>query len=234
MPIDFKKESETLKKTLESFAGDGVGTAIPGLMARIKDFVANPDSVSVYTYQRMVETDETVGAGVDLLTRSVVGRLGDYSHADPEITDFIHAVFDAMEGTLQSLAREILTAKWAGFSVTEKVMSIGVYQGRPVVSVEKLQTLPPSSIAFEVDKLGNVTPDGVIQFDRSISASPHAMLNAFIANDSLAGAGNRAWPERLGFTQGRFVRIPKENIIHFITGMPRFKNPYGRSPLRRA
>lgn len=39
--------------------GEPVGTQIPGLMNRLQDFVANPDSVSVYTYQRMIETDET-------------------------------------------------------------------------------------------------------------------------------------------------------------------------------
>ncbi len=234
MPILLDKKF-TEQEAIRALKSTGpTGSMIPGLMNTLNDFVANPDSVSVYTYQRMLETDETVGAAVDLLVRSVVGRLGDYAHPDPKITEFVNAAFTAMEGTIQSVAREIMTAKWAGFSVTEKVLAMGAFEGRPVIAWERLQTLPPGSIAFEVDKHGQVTKDGIFQFAAGVHATPEYLLRTAVVQDSWAARGNKPWPERMGFKSGNWVSIPKARVVHYPTGSPLFGNPYGRSPLRRA
>lgn len=223
------------KTILEQLAKDTQkGVVIPRLSQALSTFVSNPDSVSIFTYQRMVETDETVGAAVDLLALSVVGRLGEYAHPSQEIAEFVKAAFAAMRGSMRSLAAEIMSAKWAGFSVSEICYALGTMGGRPIVAWDAVKTLPPATIAFEVDDRGEITDDGIVQFERPLRRSSGWMLQNVRVPDQLAGLGNAPWPQRFGELFGEFNRIPRRKVIHYASGTPNFGNPYGRSPLRRA
>src|ERR1035437_6320440 len=55
------------------------GTSIPALFNQLYKFVQNPSSVSVETYKRMVDTDDTIGAGFDFLTACLAARIGRYT-----------------------------------------------------------------------------------------------------------------------------------------------------------
>lgn len=224
------------RRMLEQLAKERAhGKVIPMLMQGLTSFVSNPDAVSVYTYQRMIETDETVGAAVDLLILSVVGRLGEYIHPSDEVTDLVRAAFRAMRGSLRSVAAEMMTAKWAGFSVSEINYALGTLDGRTVAGWESVRTLPPATMAFEVDAIGDVTEDGIVQFEKPFRQSSGWLLdNLRVVPDNLAGLGNRPWPTRVGMLLGNHIRIPREKCVHFVSGSPIFGNPYGRSPLRRA
>ena len=75
-------ELETLKD-LEAQRG----TPIPALYNQFYRFIANPSSVSVETFKRMIDTDDTIGSGVDFLTTALAARLGRYEHPSKEITE---------------------------------------------------------------------------------------------------------------------------------------------------
>src|SRR5690242_191787 len=60
-------------------------TPIPALFNQFYKFIQNPSSVSVETFKRMVDTDDTIGSGVDFLTTCLAARLGAYQHPSQEI-----------------------------------------------------------------------------------------------------------------------------------------------------
>ena len=56
------------------------GTPIPALFNQFYKFIQNPSSVSVETYKRMIDTDDTIGSCVDFLTTCLAARIGRYQH----------------------------------------------------------------------------------------------------------------------------------------------------------
>lgn len=109
--------------------------------------LSNPEDVDLGTYERMVDTDETIGAGLDFLTLSVCAKLGEYSHPDERFQTFIRENFEGMRDTLAMAVSEILTAMWAGFSVTEIVLRS---EGSRWM-LDQLATLNPQTVAFGLD-----------------------------------------------------------------------------------
>lgn len=220
------------------------GTPIPALYNMWFRFVQNPSTVSVETMKRMIDTDETLGSGVDFLTSCLVARMGAYQHDDPEITRFVTRTLEDMCNGSTETWKEILSACWGGFSVSEKVWankSVGFVP-------EKIVTLPPSSILFEVDRTGEVMDDGVLQYQRNygmlgMPAGQNFFAGITNANgfiparpDPMAKFGDMPYPIRSAATLNYMaIRIPKLKCIHFKwNSQGLFGNPYGRSLLRRA
>jgi len=242
---DWLKRQDAEIKSLEDLAGaaNQRGTPIPTLMSLMYKFVQNPSTVSVETFKRMVDTDDTVGSGIDFLTSCLAARLGAYQHASHEITDFVqnHALAKVQGGFVNAV-KEILTASWAGFSVSEKV-----WENAPEGFIpRKIATLPPSSVFFEVDRNGDVMPDGILQYQRNLGyGSAFGLIgmtglgftiNGFSRPDPYAKFGDLAFPMRApNYYQYLSIRIPKLKTIHYAFGSAgKFSNPYGRSLLRRA
>ena len=107
----------------------------------------NPDAITLDTYSRMYETDETVASAVDFTILATLSRLGEYSHKDPKIQEFVRNNFESMRGSFVPLCSEILSAVWAGFSVTEKIWRLD--GGK--IWLDTLQPLYPSTIEFELE-----------------------------------------------------------------------------------
>ncbi len=152
-------------QTLADMMGDEHqrGTPIPALYNMWYRFIQNPSTVSIESYKRMVDTDETIGSGVEFLISCLAARMGAYQHDDPEITRFVTRALGEMKGGFTAAVKEMLSAVWAGFSVSEIVWankSIGFVP-------EKIAPLPPSSILFEVDRVGDLTQDGILQYQRN-------------------------------------------------------------------
>ena len=105
------------------------------------------DSLGIDTYQRMVDTDETVGAGLDFLCMSVCAKLGEYTHPRARYQRFIRDCFEGMRGSLGMAVRDMLSALWAGFSVTE--VCLRPEGGRWLL--DQLATLNPASVTFGLD-----------------------------------------------------------------------------------
>lgn len=121
--------------------------------------VYNPDSVMLNEFERMLNTDETVGAAYDFLVLSVVNLIGNYNHPNKEINDFINKCLERMQDTLVKTASSILSAIWAGYSVTEIVWKA---EGTSIL-LDKLVTYHPKSIHFSVNKKGQL--ESVQQYD---------------------------------------------------------------------
>lgn len=217
------------------------GTPIPALFNQFYKFIQNPSTVSVETFKRMVDTDDTIGSGVDFLTTCLVARIGRYKHPSEEITEWVNTALAKIQGGLGKAVKELLSACWAGFSVQEKVWANTEHGW----IVKKLVTLPPASLLFETHRTGELTSDGILQYQRNYNPANLAFgagsLFGFagggaMRNDLYAKFGDFPFPIRTANTYSYLsIRIPIEKCIHYsFDAQGNFGNPYGRSLLRRA
>lgn len=225
------------------------GTPIPALFNQFYKFIQNPSTVSVETFKRMVDTDDTIGSGVDFLTTCLAARLGRYTHKSKEITEFVNNAFGKIEGGFYNAVKELLGATWSGFAVQEKV-----WMNDPLgFVVKKLVSLPPGTILFETERTGELTPDGILQYQRNYNPANLAYGTNFLFGftgvsfnnglqsglgrpDPFAKLGDMPFPLRTANTYNYLsIRIPKQKCIHYsFDAQGKFGNPYGRSLLRRA
>lgn len=221
-------------------------TPIPALFNQYYKFVQNPSSVSVETFKRMIDTDDTIGSGTDFLTTCLAARLGAYQHASPEITEFVNKALEQVEGGWLNVVKEVLSATWAGFSVSEKVWANTELGFVP----KKIVTLPPSTMLFETTRTGELTNDGILQYQRNwnpfISSRGTGYFGGTFAAglgwldsgrpDVFAKLGDLPFPLRTAnFFNYLSIRIPRQKCLHYaFDAQGKFGNPYGRSLLRRA
>lgn len=220
------------------------GTPIPALFNQFYKFIQNPSTVSVETFKRMVDTDDTIGSGVDFLTTCLVARLGMYQHPSKEITAWVNAALGKIQGGWGKAVKELLSASWAGFAVQEKVWA-NTPDGW---IVKKLVTLPPGTLLFETHRTGELTSDGILQYQRNYNPANLAFgsgslfgfasggISGSMRNDPYAKFGDFPFPIRTANTYSYLsIRIPIEKCIHYsFDAQGNFGNPYGRSLLRRA
>jgi hypothetical protein len=218
------------------------GTPIPALFNIFYKFIQNPSTVSVETYKRMVDTDDTIGSGIDFLTTCLAARLGRYQHKSTEVTEWVNLALTKIKGGFFNAVKEMLGASWAGFSVQEKVWGNDPDLG---FIVKKLASLPPVSVLFETDRVGDLTPDGILQYQRNYNPANLAFgtgsLFGFAAggslrNDPYAKFGDFPFPVRTANSYSYLsIRIPVEKCLHYsFDAQGKFGSPYGRSLLRRA
>lgn len=226
------------------------GTPIPALFNQFYKFIQNPSTVSVETFKRMVDTDDTIGAGVDFLTTCLAARMGSYSHPSEEVTQWVNKALDKIEGGSYNAIKEMLSAAWVGFSVQEKVWA-NTEEG---FIIEKLVPLPPATVLFETERTGELTADGILQYQRNYNPLLASgginffggMLGTGFTTTSTGAAvgrpdvyakfGDLPFPLRTANTYNYLsVRIPKDKCVHYaFDAQGKFGNPYGRSLLRRA
>lgn len=222
------------------------GTNIPALFNTFYKFIHNPSSVSVETYKRMVDTDDTIGSGVDFLTTCLAARLGKYQHPNQDITNWVQKRLSEIKGGWTNTVKQFLSATWAGFAVAEKVWSNTENGFVP----ERIVVLPPSTILFEADRTGEITNDGILQYQRNWNplslglgigyfGGAMSVGYGFLANsaqpDPFAKFGDLPFPMRTANTYNYLcIRIPKQKCMHYsFDAQGSFNNPYGRSLLRR-
>lgn len=221
-------------------------TPIPALFNQFYKFIQNPSSVSIETFKRMVDTDDTVGSGVDFLTTCLAARLGRYTHSSKEITEWVNKRLDEIEGGWFNVVKELLSASWAGFAVQEKVWANTENGFVP----RKLVALPPSTILFETSRTGEITDDGILQYQRNYNPQLLASGTGFFGGvtagfgfaadtvrpDMFAKLGDLPFPMRSANSFNYLsLRIPRQKMIHYaFDAQGKFGNPYGRSLLRRA
>lgn len=215
------------------------GTPIPALFNQFYKFIQNPSSVSIETFKRMVDTDDTVGSGVDFLTTCLAARLGRYQHKSKEVTEWVNDQLEDIDNGWFNVIKEVLSATWAGFFVGEKVWA----NTEAGFVIKKVVPLPPSTVLFETDWAGEITEDGVLQYQRNYNPALQAGyygsgMMGFSTNrpDQLAKLGDMPFPIRSANTYNYLsIRIPKLKVLHYaFDAQGKFGNPYGRSLLRRA
>jgi hypothetical protein len=223
------------------------GTPIPALFNTFYKFIQNPSSVSIETYKRMIDTDDTIGSGVDFLTTCLAARMGSYQHKSKEVTEFVNRALEQIDGGWHNAMKELLSASWAGFAVQEQVWKNHDDMG---FIVDKLVTLPPSTLLFETERTGELTADGILQYQRNynpaFAAGGVSYLFGFSVNslsplrnyspDPYAKLGDFPFPLRTANSYSYMsIRIPRAKVIHYsFDAQGKFGNPYGRSLLRRA
>lgn len=224
------------------------GTPIPALFNQFYKFIQNPSGVSVETFKRMIDTDDTIGSGVDFLTTCLAARMGRYTHPNKEITANVNKCLQAVDGGFTNNLKEIMSASWAGFFVGEKVFGNDPELG---FIPKKIVPLPPSTLLFETERTGEISSDGILQYQRNFNpyllgrgvgnfgGSVTAGLGFSQANgsrpDVFAKLGDLPFPLRTANSFNYLsIRIPREKCIHYaFDAQGKFRNPYGRSLLRR-
>lgn len=219
-----------------------MGTVVPQLYGSLSRFVANPSTVSVETFKRMLDTDETLESCVNFKNLCLIARWGDYKHPVPAIQKFVRRVLQQMEGSWHSALDEMLSAEWSGFSISEIVWDfLSDFDGAPAFVPRKLVTYPPLTIVFAVNRHGEVLPDGIYQYQRFHNTFFNSYVYGIRAGeldgfrpDLFASIGDYPYPVRIAADLTYLtVKIPKDKVIHLVgscTG--RFANPYGRSIFR--
>ncbi len=220
-----------------------MGTAVPQLYGSLSRFIANPSTVSVETYKRMLDTDETIGSGLDFLNLALIARFGEYTHPVPEIQKFVRRAIEQMDGSWHEMLDEMFSAEWSGFSITEQIWAFERdFDGFPAFIPRKLVTYPPLTMVFAVNRHGEILPDGIYQYQRFHNTFFNSFgfginegdLNGF-RPDTFAAIGDFPYPIRIAADLTYLtVKIPKDKVIHLRSSSTgKFQNPYGRSILRR-
>lgn len=224
------------------------GTTIPALFSTMYKFIQNPSSVSVETYKRMIDTDDTIGSGVDFLTTCLAARLGVYTHPNKEIAKWVNARLKDVQGGWYNAVKEMLSATWSGFAVSEKVWGNDERHG---FVLKKLVALPPTTLMFETERTGELTSDGILQYQRNwnpmalgtgigyfggmVGVGFGFMNTGDARPDPFAKFGDMPFPMRVANSWNYLsIRIPAQKCVHYsFDAQGKFGNPYGRSLLRR-
>lgn len=219
-----------------------IGTATPQLYGSLSKFIANPSTVSVETYKRMLDTDETIGSGIDFMNLAMIARMGDYVHPNKKIQDFVRKAINQMDGSWHGNLDEMFSAEWSGFSVTEQVWKFEEdFDGAPAFIPKKLVTYAPLTMVFAVDRHGEILDNGIYQYQRfhnthftAYSSGGGGNMHGF-RPDLYASVGDYPYPIRIAADLSYLtVQIPRDKVIHLRSSSTgKFENPYGRSILRR-
>lgn len=227
-------------KDPNSAEGSQLGTAVPRYFGAIDTFVTNPSNVSIGILARMIETDPTIMSAVQFKSLMMLSKIGEYQHENDEIEEFVRDYLKAMDRPSWGKAKEGMSShNGYGFSVSEIVFGLN----RKNQKVPRaIKTYHPSTICFEVDQNGEVTPDGVIQFtlQNSSFANPNNYFPSsqygFSVKNPFTTPNDRLLPYRLPYLNNYGLqRIPRNKVIHHTNnGILSFGSPYGKTPVRTA
>ncbi|GMA59724.1 DUF935 domain-containing protein [Alicyclobacillus fastidiosus] len=185
--------------------------------------IANPDSANVVEYERMIDSDETVAAGIEFMILSALNKLDMYrNETNPQIETFVNECFEMMDGTLIEVCADILSGIWAGYSGTEIVYK----PDGAKIRWDYLATYHPRTVFFNIDKetgrLDQRTP--ITQF-RWFAGSPVQIPR----NKSIIYSHNMRFGNWYGTSQLRRVRknwLLKDPVLKmWLNGVDKFGTP---------
>ena len=190
----------------------------------------------------MLDTDETLSAGVNFMNLAMIARFGQYTHPIPEIQKFVRKALDEMEGSWHESLDEMFSAEWAGFSVTEQVWKFDPdFDGVPAFVPKKLVTYAPLTLVFAVNRHGDVLPDGIYQYQRFhntfMNSYVYGLVNGELDGfrpDLFSAQGDFPYPIRIAADLTYLtVKIPQDHVIHLKgSSTGKFNSPYGKSKFR--
>lgn len=236
---ELREDNETYEKFSASEKSTQIGSTIPRHYFASESFTLNPSAISAGLILKLVETDETIMSAVEFKILMLVSKIGDYDHSNPEIKDMVQNFlknlrYPAWIETLESFASSYIT----GFSVSEIVCGLNEKMQKVPVRVP---TYHPSTIAFETDRNGLITENGILQFiemnsyeygnpnERFATVSRYSRIrNPFVTPD------DRPMPTPLpGLNGYGMVRIPRDKVVHITNkAYLSFGSPYGKTSVR--
>jgi hypothetical protein len=230
------REEQSVRQSLSG----QIGTEIPRLYGFNDTFLVNPSNIGTGILARMLELDDTIFSAHSFANLMVLAKIGEYHHENETIAKFVNKTLKQLKRpTWRESMEAQLSSRGFGFSITEKVFGLNaLYQKIPV----RLATYHPSTIAFEVDPSGQITPDGVLQFvlQNNQWSNPNniwARINyGWKVKNPFETPSDRQFPSRLPFIyQYGLARIPRDKVIHHVNGIGlSFGSPYGKTPVRTA
>lgn len=146
-----RREQELLDLARELFGEMGIykdDTYNPDM----EDF--NPSDFTLDVYDKMLK-DGQVKAGLDMIKLCATARGFTVTGDDPETkkyAEFINENFELLEGNLEDVIAEMLSALEYGFSCTEKVFE---YRNGKIM-LKKLKVLDPHTIWVKTNKFGDI------------------------------------------------------------------------------
>lgn len=118
----------------------------------------NPLDMSVTDCERIARTDETAYAALKFTELAALARLGDYTHPRKRIERFIRKCLGNLGSTnFISCVEQLLTARWAGYSVGEILLRKGLGGndlGKRTIELDGLQVMHPDSLHLDIYKVG--------------------------------------------------------------------------------
>jgi phage gp29-like protein len=147
-----RKEQELLELAREFFGEVGVYKDDTYERPDQEDF--NPSDFSLDVYDKMLK-DGQVKAGLDMIKLSATARGFTVTGDDAETrkyADFINENFELLQGNLEDIIGEMLSALEYGYSCTEKVFD---YRDGKIV-LKKLKVLDPHTIRVKTNKFGDI------------------------------------------------------------------------------
>ncbi len=225
----------------------GQGTRIPYVSTLYGNFLINPSSISLGTFQKMIGTDDVIRRSYELDVSTIVDGIGEYYHDDPKIQEFIRYAFKHLRHGRDELFRKALSCMWAGFWVG---LMMPKKDKNGYTILDDVMHLPPLSVQFTATPQGDV--DKVFQYvyNYPYAGTQNALSIMYSAGnsdqfvggggfngygiDSQASLGDMDYPFRTNFinTFG-LVELDKNRVVHMIYDKYNGKiNPYGYSLLR--
>lgn len=125
-----------------------IGSQLDTTFFLFDNCISNTDQVPIAEYERMLETDETVATGIQFLTLSILLKLGEYTHDNPKITDFVRENFESMQGSIYAACEEIMTGLWAGYSGSELIWK----PSGSKIMLDEIVTYHPRTVLMKVDR----------------------------------------------------------------------------------
>ena len=139
------------KQEVAKAYGFGYSAIAMQLLSSLDQPVRNPDGM-LREYQEMMEMDETVGGGLELLCYSVIRKLGAYTHPDERIQELVTSCMESVAGTMEESRRAMLADALAyGFGTSEFTLTAESGQWE----LSSLQIYDPATIQFKFERGGD-------------------------------------------------------------------------------
>lgn len=102
----------------------GVGRILPQTWSEFEvgPYKALPsDREAVMDGYLMQRYDPTIGAALTIIKQLICSKLGDYSHEDERVEQFVQEAINGIMGGRRRLVASLLSCLWAGFAIGEKI-----------------------------------------------------------------------------------------------------------------
>lgn len=140
-----------------------------GFLATALGEAINDSDIKLSTYTEMLTKDETIVSGLEFFINHALNYVGDYTHPNEEIQDFIKLNFENIETSYQETLEQFLINLLAyGFAVMEKV-----YEEKDgKIMLKRLVSLPSDTVKFvlengEITKVKQITlGKGIVEIPR--------------------------------------------------------------------
>jgi len=172
----------------------------------------------------MLEKDAVARQAATFLASVVVGLIGEYTHPDERIQQFVRTALAGMRGDWTATQRWLLRAPVVGFALSEKIWKRGRVDGREAWTFDALAPIVPQSVAHGGIEMDTATgqPSKVTQWGQYGSGVviPGEKCAHWAYDDTGSGYGTPLGRGMLPLYEGRVTADR-----YWLTGLKRMAQP---------